>query len=78
MDGGAYIIAKKITNTRNHIRQWTKRDFGSIKLKKLALMHEIDLLDNYRESHALTDEESAKDSSLRLDLSLILKHEEIY
>ncbi|KAH7664676.1 DNase I-like protein [Dioscorea alata] len=32
---GAFVLAKKISYTRNQLRLWAKTDFGSIKLKKL-------------------------------------------
>lgn len=75
---GAFILAKKLINLRNHLRIWAKTDFGSIKLKKLAYLHEIELLDNLKELQPLSVEELSKDSSLRADVYQILKHEEIY
>lgn len=54
---GAFIMAKKIALLRDQLRNWAKVDFGSIKLKKLALLHEIGILEALKESRPLTDEE---------------------
>lgn len=35
---GALIMAKKVTGIRRQLRHWAKFSFGSIKLKKLALL----------------------------------------
>lgn len=34
----AFILAKKLANLRNQLRRWAKFSFGSIKLRKLALL----------------------------------------
>lgn len=75
---GAFVLAKKITQIREHLKHWAKFDFGSIKLKKLALLHDIEQFDVIRESHSLSTEEGAKDVKLRIELGQILKQEEIY
>lgn len=41
----AFIVYKKIDGVRAHLRQWFKFSFGLIKLKKLALMQEVEVLD---------------------------------
>lgn len=75
---GAYILAKKITLLRERLRNWMKEDFGQIKLKKLALLHEIGLIDAIKESRPLKEEERGKDNALRVEMLSILKQEEIY
>lgn len=75
---GAFILAKKITLLREKLRNWAKMEFGSIKLKKMALLHEIGLIDAIKESRPLSIEEREKDSSLQVEMYSILKQEEIY
>lgn len=36
---GAFILAKKVAGVRGKLQYWAKFSFGSIKLKKLALLH---------------------------------------
>lgn len=55
---GAFIFAKKVVCLRGHLRHWAKFNFGSIKLKKLALLHEIDALDISKETSCLSALES--------------------
>lgn len=75
---GAFIIAKKTMKLRECLKSWAKTDFGSIKLKKLALLHDLGELDAAMESQALTEDELRKDKDLRLEMFTILKQEEIY
>lgn len=75
---GVFILSKKISNIKKHLKHWAKFEFESIKLKKLELLHELDLLNHCKMIHSLTEGEAAKDSSLRNKLYQILKQEEIY
>lgn len=75
---GAFILAKKIARIRTQLKPWAKFDFGSIKFKKLALLHDLELLDSIKETRPLTDEEINKDLDLRIELWQILNHEEVY
>lgn len=75
---GAFILAKKIKHLKEKLKTWAREDFGSIRLKKLALLHDIGLLDNLKESRSLTDEETHKENDLRAEMYGILKQEEIY
>lgn len=52
--------------------------FGSLKLRKLELLHSIDSLDLIRESRALTSIELVKESDALSDLNSLLHQEEIY
>lgn len=58
--------------------EWAKLNFGSIKLRKLALLQEVDVLDLVKESRCLTVSESRKELELFDNLGEIRKQEEIY
>ncbi|XP_039140432.1 uncharacterized protein LOC120277641 [Dioscorea cayenensis subsp. rotundata] len=75
---GAFILAKKITRLRENLKTWAKFEFGSIKLKKLGLLHEMDLLDRVRETRSLTPFEVNGEVHLRTKLGAILRQEETY
>lgn len=75
---GAFNIAKKIKLLRERLKYWAKVDFGSIKLKKLALLHDIGLINATKESRPLMEEEMGKDNNLRAEMVSILKSEKIY
>lgn len=42
---GAFILAKKLAWLRDQLCRWSKESFGSIKLRKLALLHDLELID---------------------------------
>ncbi|XP_039127523.1 uncharacterized protein LOC120263623 [Dioscorea cayenensis subsp. rotundata] len=75
---GAFVMAKKLMYLRGQLRTWAKFSFGSIKLKKLALLHELDLLDVAKENGVLSAEESNHEVATRSELDQICKQEEIY
>ncbi|XP_039141329.1 uncharacterized protein LOC120278666 [Dioscorea cayenensis subsp. rotundata] len=75
---GAFILAKKIARIRASLKSSAKFEFGSIKLKKLGLLHDLDLLDHAREARTLTPLEVNADINLKTELGVILKQEEIY
>lgn len=75
---GTYVLAKKVTSLREYLRRWAKLNFGSIKLKKLALLHEIEVLDIVKETRALSMSELRQEQSLLENLVMIRKQEEIY
>ncbi|XP_039144849.1 uncharacterized protein LOC120282161 [Dioscorea cayenensis subsp. rotundata] len=75
---GAFILAKKITSLRENLKTWAKFEFGSIKLKKLGILHEMDVLDRIRETRSLTPVEINAEVHLRTELGAILKQEETY
>lgn len=52
--------------------------FGSIKLKKLSLLHDLDILDQAKESRSLTEDEGRQESELHLALDHLLNQEELY
>lgn len=60
------------------MRIWSKDCFGSIKLRKMALLHELELLDIAKESRLLNPEESQIELGLRENLGEIRKQEELY
>lgn len=63
---------------KEHLKHWAKCEFGSIKLKKLSLLREIENLDVTRESRPLSTLESTTEANLKGELGLILKLEEVY
>lgn len=50
---GAFVMAKNVSALREQLRRWAKFSFGSIKLKKLELLYEIDKLDIIKDSPPL-------------------------
>lgn len=71
-------MAKKIKLLIERLKYWAKVDFGSIKLKKLALLHDIGLINATKESRPLMEEEMGKDYNLKAEMVSILKSEKIY
>lgn len=57
---------------------WAKFSFGSIKLKKLALLNELELLDSAKETRLLQDTECKREEDIISDLFLLRKQEELY
>ncbi|KAH7674505.1 RNA-directed DNA polymerase protein [Dioscorea alata] len=54
---GAFIVSKKLAFLREKLRHWAKFSFGSIKLRKLALLHDLEELDIVKESRTLNQVE---------------------
>ena len=63
---GAFILAKKISKVRKRLKHRAKFEFGSIKLKKLEALHDLEFLDISRESHRLSSKELKKEADLSL------------
>lgn len=78
MGCGEFVMAKKMTALRVHLRRWAKLSFGSIKLKKLDLLHELDKVDVLKESRRLEPREVQHEQDLRDKIGELLKFEEIY
>lgn len=75
---GVFIMAKKLTGLRECLQKWGKFSFGSIKLKKLALLQDVEALDVIKESRGLLPVEFRQEKTLLAALEDILKKEEIY
>lgn len=75
---GAFIFSKKIVGVRALLCQWAKFNFKSIKLKKLALMQDVESMDIAKESRSLTLVETREEQELLAKLKEIRKQEEIY
>lgn len=71
-------MSKKLINITDHFKLWVKCEFGSIKLKKLNLLHELEQIDKAMESHSLITFETARLTNIRTKLGLIVKQEEVY
>lgn len=74
---GAFLISKKVAWMKKMLKHWARTCFGSIKLKKLALMNELDTLDMAKETTAPCTEDMAKEDSLLQELEAIRRQEEI-
>ncbi|XP_039129007.1 uncharacterized protein LOC120265183 [Dioscorea cayenensis subsp. rotundata] len=75
---GAFVISKKLAGLRKRLRVWAKESFGSIKLKKLNLLQELESLDIIKESRCLLPNEVVFEQHLLKSLETIHKQEEIY
>lgn len=51
---GAFIFSKRVAHSREQLRNWAKYYFGSIKLRKLSLLHYLEVLNIASESRCLT------------------------
>ncbi|KAH7662798.1 DNase I-like protein [Dioscorea alata] len=75
---GAFIFAKKLLKLRNDLRHWAKFSFGSIKLKKMALLHDREHFDVIKESRSLTPTEFKLEADILSNLDEIRRQEEVY
>lgn len=73
MGCGTFIFAKKITSLRGYLWHWSKLNFGSVKLKKMALLQEVEMLDIAKESCGLTLVETRQELALFKNLGKICK-----
>lgn len=58
MGCGVFIFSKKTSRLRDHLRHWARFSFGSIKLRKLALLQKLEEMDIAKE---LSHEQSLLD-----------------
>ncbi|XP_039118945.1 uncharacterized protein LOC120255125, partial [Dioscorea cayenensis subsp. rotundata] len=56
-----FVLSKKLQWLRDKLRVLVKESFGSIKLRKLALLHELEFLDITKESRFLNHEEAQRE-----------------
>ena len=71
-------MSKKLIHTKDKLRQWSRDNFGSIKLNKLSLLQELESLDISKETGSLLVMELERESELHLALSNLLHQEELY
>lgn len=69
---------KKANWAKRVQQKWGKFSFGSIKLKKLALLQDVEALDVIKESRGLLPAKFRQEQTLLAALEDILKKEEIY
>lgn len=74
----AFIISKKLIKLREQLRDWAKCSFRTIKLKKLALLHDLEELDIAKQTRRLNYAKVRQELELQERLGEILKQEEIY
>lgn len=75
---GAFVLAKKLACLKVKLRSWAKFNFGSVKLKKLAFLQEVERLDIIKESRCLDTSEIDLERQLLQSLENVHKQEEIY
>ncbi|KAH7659258.1 RNA-directed DNA polymerase protein, partial [Dioscorea alata] len=75
---GAFIVSKKLSCLREKLRHWAKFSFRSIKLRKLALLNDLNVLDVAKESRTLDQAEQNQELFLHESLGVIHKQEELY
>ncbi|XP_039133793.1 uncharacterized protein LOC120270793 [Dioscorea cayenensis subsp. rotundata] len=75
---GAFILSKKLSNLKVKLKHWAKFDFGSIKLRKLDLLRQLEELDLINEDRGLSVSEQQQELALIACLEEIRKQEEIY
>lgn len=78
MGCGAFVLAKKLAWLRDQLHRLSKGSFSSIKLQKLSLLHDLELIDVIKESRGLNTVEFHQESSLNESLEEIRKQEEVY
>lgn len=74
----AFIFSKKISFLMGQLWYFAKYSFGSIKLKKLAFLHDMEELDTNKETRRLTPSEAMHEQEIQEQLSVIFKQEKIY
>lgn len=67
-----------MASLRGRLRHWAKFTFGSIKLRKLALLHDLEVLDTGKETRHLSPAEFQQEEEIRKNLNEICKQEELY
>lgn len=75
---GAFVVSKRISFLKNNLRKWAKFSFGSLILKKLSFLHDLEELNTFKESRKLTSSETKRELEIHEQLGTILKQEEIY
>lgn len=75
---GAFVLAKKLAWLRVHLRRWSKDNFVTIKLRKLSLLHDLELLDIIKETRCLSTAESQHERELTESLAVIYRQEKVY
>lgn len=75
---GAYIMAKKLSRLKMNLKHWAKFCFGSIKLRKLALLNVLDVLDQAKEDRYLSLTKWSYEQLLLERLTEIRNQEKIY
>lgn len=60
----AFVFSKKLSYLREKLRSWAKVCFGFIKLQKLELMHDVDMLDIIKKTRSLNPSEAHQEQAL--------------
>lgn len=79
VDGcGVLILSKKVYFLRKRLCHWAKYSFGSIKLRKLPILYDLEKLDIAKESRRLSLLKARHEQELQGQLKDIRKQEEVY
>lgn len=73
----AFILAKRLIFLKHKLRRWASESFGSLRIHKNLLL-ELHSHYSISESRALSNEESQCNSQVRLELSSMLRQEELF
>lgn len=77
MGCGSFIPVKKLSMLKGNIRKWMKFNFGSIKLRKLALLQELGEVDIAKETRSLSSSKLQQKLELVENLVEIRNQKEI-
>jgi hypothetical protein len=64
----SYILASKLKALKEDIKKWNKECFGDVRIKKLDLMHELQMLAGKENQGLLTVEEKSYRLSTQAEL----------
>ena len=73
----SYILASKLKALKEDIKKWNKECFGDVRIKKLDLMHELQMLDGKENQGLLTAEEKAYRVNTQSELEKTLLLDEV-
>jgi hypothetical protein len=68
-----FVLASKLKALKKDIKLWNKDSFGDVRVKKLELMQQLQVLENTENQGLLTAEERLHKSDLRTELEKTLR-----
>lgn len=72
-----FVFSKKLAYLRDKLRSSAKSCFGSIKLRKLGLLNQLDWFDVVRDTNFLSSDENSSELVLKQELDGIYHQEEL-
>uniref|UniRef100_A0A2N9J6S4 Reverse transcriptase domain-containing protein n=1 Tax=Fagus sylvatica TaxID=28930 RepID=A0A2N9J6S4_FAGSY len=73
----SFIMANKLKALKADLKQWNSQEFGNVMVKLQGVLHEIQRLEAIAENRALSEEEKAEKSNLRIEWEKLSLMEEI-